>query len=66
MYVVLPEVLTEHFLFGSLEFSDCVNAPPLTGKGTYNTGNRTPPCSSSGIKTKDREATASLGLFPFV
>ena len=58
MYVVLPEVLTEHYLYGSLEFSDCVNASPYTGKGTYNSSGTGHPPAECGIKTKELRVTA--------
>ncbi len=54
MYVVLPEVLTEHLRFGSPEFSDMRKCPTYTVKGLTISETGHPP-ASSGIKTKDQE-----------
>lgn len=58
MYVALPEVLTEHYLFGSPEFPDCVNASPLYGLGDLQFREQDTPLLSAGSKLRILKVTA--------
>jgi hypothetical protein len=65
VYVELPEVLTEHFIFGSLEFFSRVNAPILLDKGTYYNWKQDTHLQSAGSKQR-KKATALSGLFLYL
>lgn len=57
MYVGIPEVLTEHFIYGSPEFFSSVNAPIHRDlRGLTKARNRTPTCrgrdQNKGLKRR--------------
>jgi hypothetical protein len=57
MYVVIPDILTEHYfnIFGSPEFFNCVNA---SLKRTYRKLKIGHPPAECGIKMKESKTTA--------
>src|SRR5437868_1936500 len=55
LYVVIPEVLTEHFIFGSLEFVSGVNAPICSGFRDLQQLETGHPPAECRIKTKDQK-----------
>lgn len=65
MYVVLPEVLTEHYFYGSLEFPSCINASTFAVRGLIKLGTGHPP-AECGIKTKDHKRRHHWDSFLFL